>query len=34
MLDAQSERKANLEQIINYLQILKLAGLVEIKAVK
>jgi hypothetical protein len=34
MLDAQSERKANLEQIINYLQILKLAGLVEIKEAK
>ncbi len=31
MLDAQSAKKSNLEHIINYIQLLKLAGLVEIK---
>jgi hypothetical protein len=31
MLDAQFTRKANLEHVMNTLQILKLAGLVEIK---
>ena len=34
MLDAQSQRKANLEHIVNYIQVLKLAGLVEIKVLK
>ncbi|MGB7296753.1 MAG: M28 family peptidase, partial [Candidatus Aminicenantales bacterium] len=34
MLDAQSSRKASLEHTINYIQVLRLAGLVEIKAVK
>jgi hypothetical protein len=31
MLDAQSQRKANLQHILNYLQVLRLAGLIEIK---
>jgi aminopeptidase YwaD len=31
MLDAQFNSKTNIEQLMNYLQILKLAGLVEIK---
>ncbi len=31
MLDAQSPRKASLEHMINYIQVLRLAGLVEIK---
>ena len=31
MLDAQSSQKMNLEHVINYIQILRLAGLVEIK---
>ena len=30
MLDAQSERKADLQQVMNYLELLKAAGLVEI----
>jgi aminopeptidase YwaD len=34
MLDAQSQRKANLQHIINYIQVLRLAGLVEIKELK
>jgi hypothetical protein len=34
MLDAQSQRKANLEHIINYIQVLRLAGLVEIEELK
>jgi len=34
MLDAQSERKTDLQQIINYIQVLRLAGLVEIKEAK
>jgi hypothetical protein len=34
MLDAQSQRKASLQHIINYVQILRLAGLVEIKELK
>jgi aminopeptidase YwaD len=34
MVDAQSPRKANLEQMINYIQVLRLAGLVEIKTAK
>ena len=34
MLDAQSQRKANLQNIINYIQVLRLAGLVEIKEAK
>jgi hypothetical protein len=34
MLDAQSPQKMNLEPIINYIQILRLAGLVEIKTAK
>jgi hypothetical protein len=34
MLDAQSQRKANLEHMINYIQVLRLAGLVEIKELK
>ena len=34
MLDAQSQRKANLPHIINYIQVLRLAGLVEIKELK
>ena len=29
MLDAQSEKKSTIQAILNYLQILKLAGLVE-----
>ena len=34
MLDAQSPRKASLEHVINYIQVLRLAGLVEIKTAK
>jgi Peptidase family M28 len=34
MLDAQSERKANLQHIVNYIQVLKLAGLVEFQEMK
>jgi hypothetical protein len=34
MLDAQSQRKANLQHIINYIQVLRLAGLVEIRETK
>jgi hypothetical protein len=34
MLDAQSQRKANLEHMVNYIQVLRLAGLVEIKELK
>jgi hypothetical protein len=34
MLDAQSQRKANLQHIVNYIQVLRLAGLVEIKETK
>lgn len=34
MLDAQFPRKANLEHVLNYIQVLKLAGLVEIKETK
>jgi len=34
MLDAQSQRKTDLQQIINYLQVLRLAGLVEVKESK
>jgi len=34
MLDAQSQRKSNLQHIINYIQVLRLAGLVEIKELK
>jgi aminopeptidase YwaD len=34
MLDAQSPQKINLEHVINYIQILRLAGLVEIKTAK
>jgi hypothetical protein len=34
MLDAQFTRKADLQQIMNYIQILRLAGLVEIKELK
>jgi aminopeptidase YwaD len=34
MLDAQSQQKANLENTMNYIQVLRLAGLVEIKTVK
>ncbi len=34
MLDAQSPRKASLEHMINYIQVLRLAGLVEIKTAK
>ncbi|MFZ2055082.1 MAG: hypothetical protein WAU81_12920 [Candidatus Aminicenantales bacterium] len=34
MLDAQSPRKASLEYMINYIQVLRLAGLVEIKTTK
>jgi hypothetical protein len=34
MLDAQSQRKANLEHLVNYIQVLKLAGLVEIREMK
>jgi hypothetical protein len=30
MLDTQSERKADLQQVMNYLELLKAAGLVEI----
>ncbi len=30
MLDTQSERKADLQQVVNYLELLKAAGLVEI----
>ncbi len=34
MLDAQSARKANLQQVLNYIQVLRLAGLVEIRETK
>ena len=34
MLDAQSQRKASLENMINYIQVLRLAGLVEIRELK
>ncbi len=34
MLDAQSARKASLQQVMNYIQILRLAGLVEIRETK
>jgi hypothetical protein len=34
MLDAQSPRKASLQQVMNYIQVLGLAGLVEIKEAK
>ncbi|MDH4272413.1 MAG: hypothetical protein OEW18_10630, partial [Candidatus Aminicenantes bacterium] len=34
MLDAQSPQKANLENTMNYIQVLRLAGLVEIKTTK
>ena len=34
MLDAQSARKSDLEKILNYIEILKLAGLVEVPAAK
>jgi len=34
MIDAQSQQKANLQNTINYIQVLKLAGLVEIKELK
>jgi aminopeptidase YwaD len=34
MLDAQSLQKASLENTINYIQVLRLAGLVEIKTTK
>jgi hypothetical protein len=30
MLDTQSERPAELQQVLNYLELLKAAGLVEI----
>ena len=29
MLDAQAETKADLQQVLNYLEVLALAGLVE-----
>ena len=31
MLDAQYQRKSNVQSVLNYLQILKLAGLIEMK---
>jgi hypothetical protein len=31
MLDAQYPRKSDLQQVLNYIQVLKLAGLVELK---
>ncbi len=34
MLDAQSPRQASLQQVMNYIQVLRLAGLVEIKETK
>ena len=34
MLDAQSERTSDLQQVLNYIEILKLAGLVDVPAVK
>jgi hypothetical protein len=34
MLDAQFQRKANLQSVMNYVQVLRLAGLVEIKETK
>jgi hypothetical protein len=34
MLDAQSQRRVNLQSVMNYVQVLRLAGLVEIKETK
>ncbi|MEW5902315.1 MAG: hypothetical protein AB1715_12695, partial [Acidobacteriota bacterium] len=34
MLDVQNSRKSSLQQVINYIQVLKLAGLVELKESK
>jgi hypothetical protein len=34
MLDAQSPRKPGLQQVMNYIQVLRLAGLVEIREAK